>query len=204
MILVYAVDKSEPAQSIIECIAYKLHLQETRKPRSWYQQAQRLVWACSTFIDGTFSLNVHREGEVGKEAPLLSVPTMGLSSEVTNPIHEISFPPKSPPPNIITLGLNSSIRFQHINIDSDYSSEPGTLSAADTLTDSPWFRRSSELSGTLMNVCFLVSSSPALKISCLLCLYQPHNVWQIQLMMFMIEPAWMEKKGVWSQLGNVT
>lgn len=53
----------------------------------------------------------------------------------------------SPPPRAHLLTL-SDLRFQHnINIDSDYSHDPGTLSTADTLTGSPWFRWFSEFSG---------------------------------------------------------
>lgn len=52
----------------------------------------------------------------------------------------------TPPPRAHLL-TSSDLRFQHINIDSDYSHDPGTLSTADTLTGSPWFRWSSEFSG---------------------------------------------------------
>lgn len=71
------------------------------------------------------------------------IPAMGLSFKDANSIHESSI---HPPPRAHLL-TSSDLRFQHINIDSDYSHDPGTLSTADTLTGSPWFRWSSEFSG---------------------------------------------------------
>ena len=71
------------------------------------------------------------------------IPAMGLSFKGANSIHESSLHS----PQRVHLLTPSGLRSQHINIDSDYSHDPGTLSAADMLTGSPWFRRYSEFSG---------------------------------------------------------
>lgn len=109
----------------------------------------------------------------------------------------IPFTKTPPPPTRAHLLTSSDLRFQHINIDSDYSHGPGTLSTADTLTGSPWFRWFSEFSGT--GECLRLSLHALFsRFLVFFFLCQPDKVWKIQLMTFMTEAGWRkaEKGGI--------